>query len=211
MAMIPALLTRISSGPSQLLTNARTECRSDKSSCLTWICWLPVVCLIFSAVCVPASILRTASITSAPDCARARAVSTPMPLEPPVTSARFPRKCIPSMTSIAVVVAPNGVVINSAICLPPFLIILNPSQYSRTQERCARLRPNHHGLGHPNRRLSMRGSVDVCAAAQSACPLLRRVPEKGLAFRLLSRRPAREVSDRYASLLCSCQRHASLP
>jgi len=49
-----------------------------------------VVLLMSAAVRLPASVSRTASVTSAPAPARARAVSTPMPEEPPVTIARLP-------------------------------------------------------------------------------------------------------------------------
>src|SRR5215469_10089155 len=57
---------------------------------------------------VPAALLRTASVTLAPAVASARAVSTPIPLAPPVTIARLPPRSTPATTSMAVVVAPNG-------------------------------------------------------------------------------------------------------
>jgi predicted pyridoxine 5'-phosphate oxidase superfamily flavin-nucleotide-binding protein len=52
---------------------------------------------------------RTASVTSAPAEAKARAVSVPIPEDPPVTMARFPLRSIPAMTSAAVVSAVKGV------------------------------------------------------------------------------------------------------
>jgi hypothetical protein len=62
-----------------------------------------------AAVRCLASVSRTASVTSAPALASARAVSTPIPDEPPVTIVRFPERSIPAITSVAVDSNPNGV------------------------------------------------------------------------------------------------------
>ena len=67
--------------------------------------------MMSAAVRSPASMLRTARVTSAPAAASARAVSTPMPDAPPVTTARRPVRSTPAMTSAAVESAVNGVVI----------------------------------------------------------------------------------------------------
>ena len=58
----------------------------------------------------PASVSRTAIVTSAPASASARAVSMPIPDAPPVTIMRLPVRSMPSTTSAAVDSAPNGVV-----------------------------------------------------------------------------------------------------
>src|SRR5258708_4230039 len=70
---------------------------------------LPVVAVISAAVRSPASVLRRAIVTSAPAPASARAVSIPMPDEPPVTIARLPDRSMPSITSAAVESNPNAV------------------------------------------------------------------------------------------------------
>ena len=73
--MTPALLTRMCSGPSHASTNASTDARSARSSgatrraCCRWSRRCP------AAVRPPASSSRTASVTSAPAPASARAVS----------------------------------------------------------------------------------------------------------------------------------------
>src|ERR1700759_120579 len=65
-----------------------------------------------SAALAPASRLRTASVTSAPAPASERAVSTPIPDEAPVTTARTPVRSRPATTSSAVLPASNRVVIS---------------------------------------------------------------------------------------------------
>jgi hypothetical protein len=65
----------------------------------------------------PAAVSRTASVTSAPAEASARAVSTPIPDEPPVTIARWPCRSIPATTSAAVASKPNGVVMRSRVVM----------------------------------------------------------------------------------------------
>jgi hypothetical protein len=72
---------------------------------------LPVLAAMSAAVRCPASVSRTASVTSAPALASARAVSTPIPDEPPVTIARAPQRSIPAITSAAVDSNPNRVFI----------------------------------------------------------------------------------------------------
>ena len=69
----------------------------------------PVVAVMSAAVRSPASVLRTASVTSAPAPASALAVSTPIPEVAPVTTARLPDRSIPLTTSAAVESKPNGV------------------------------------------------------------------------------------------------------
>ncbi len=110
LAITPALLTRMCSGPSHAAVKAATEDWSARSSMATWICLLPVLATSSSAVACPASGLRTARVTSAPAPARARAVSTPMPEAAPVTTARRPVRSTPAITSAAVDCALNGVV-----------------------------------------------------------------------------------------------------
>src|SRR3954464_37618 len=73
---------------------------------------LPVVAVMSPAVCSPASVLRTASVTVAPAPARARAVSTPMPDAAPVTTTRRPLRSMPAATSAAVDSRPNSVVMS---------------------------------------------------------------------------------------------------
>ena len=107
---MPALLTRMCSGPSQAAANAATEAWSARSSRAASTCLLPVVAVISAAVRSPASTLRTASVTSAPAPASARAVSMPIPDAPPVTMTRRPVRSMPSTTSAAVDSAVNGVV-----------------------------------------------------------------------------------------------------
>ena len=79
----------------------------------------PVVAVMSAAVRSPASVSRTASVTSAPAPASARAVSTPIPDAPPVTIARFPERSIPATTSAAVESNPNGVVIRVVSAMAP--------------------------------------------------------------------------------------------
>lgn len=62
-----------------------------------------------SATASPASVFRTARVTSAPAPVNARAVSAPMPDEAPVTIARTPPRSTPWSTSSAVLEAVNGV------------------------------------------------------------------------------------------------------
>ena len=75
------------SGPVQAPAKAATEAGSARSSGPTSTESLPVASLISVAVRSPASALRTASVTAAPALASARAVSTPIPDEAPVTIA----------------------------------------------------------------------------------------------------------------------------
>jgi hypothetical protein len=88
--MIPALFTRMCSGPVQPETNSPTEARSARSSRATRTRGLPPAALIADAAFSPASVSRTARVTSAPAPASTRAVSWPMPEEAPVTIARLP-------------------------------------------------------------------------------------------------------------------------
>ena len=63
---------------------------------------LPVDAVMSAAARSPAAASRTASVTSAPMAASVRAVSTPMPDEAPVTTARFPDRSMPAASSVAV-------------------------------------------------------------------------------------------------------------
>ena len=110
-AIIPALLTSMCSGPAHAAANAATEAlvgevqRRDRDG------GVPVRRAMSAAVRSPASVSRTARVTSAPAPASARAVSTPMPDAPPVTIARRPVRSTPATTSAAVDSKPKGVVI----------------------------------------------------------------------------------------------------
>lgn len=108
-AITPALLTRMCNGPVQAATNAATVDRSARSSRSTVNlpdCGGSSVSRR-AATRAPAAVSRTARVTSAPAAASARAVSTPIPELAPVTTARRPCRSTPSMTSAAVVLAPN--------------------------------------------------------------------------------------------------------
>ena len=116
-AITPALLTRMSSGPVQARTKAATLDRSLRSRAPTRTSRLPVLSPNLGGdaiACVDVS--RTASVTDAPAAASARAVSTPMPDEAPVTIAVLPDRSTPSMTSAAVDSKPNGVVTRAVMC-----------------------------------------------------------------------------------------------
>src|SRR3954447_10353611 len=115
MAITPALLTRMSSGPLHAAVKARTLDRSLSSSAPTVTALFPVLWRMSAATRSPASVLRTAPVTAAPAPASARAVSTPIPDDAPVTMARLPDRSTPSITSAAVDEKPNGVVIRAAL------------------------------------------------------------------------------------------------
>ena len=83
--MIPALLTRMSMGPSQPSANSRTEARLARSRRRT-----SVVPDISDAAASPLSVLRTARTTRAPWPASAPAAARPMPLLAPVTMTVLP-------------------------------------------------------------------------------------------------------------------------
>ena len=101
----------------QAVVKAAIEARSARSSRATRTWELPVPAVISAATFLPASVLRTARVTSAPPLASVRAVSTPMPEAPPVTMMRLPLRSSPAATSSAVVANPNGVVMRSIIIL----------------------------------------------------------------------------------------------
>src|SRR4051812_33478790 len=112
-AITPALFTRMSSGPVQARTKAATLDRSLRSMTPTSTLWFLVLSRIPAATRSPYVVLRTASVTDAPAAASARAVSTPIPDEAPVTIAVLPVRSTPAMTSAAVDSGPNGVVTRS--------------------------------------------------------------------------------------------------
>jgi hypothetical protein len=107
-SITPALLMSRLSGPVQFAAKAATDAWPERSSRPTRTA-LPVVAMMPAAVWWPAVVLRTARVTSAPALASARAVSAPMPDEPPVAIARLPDRSMPSITSAAVESKPNGV------------------------------------------------------------------------------------------------------
>jgi hypothetical protein len=109
-AIRPALLTRMCNGPSQRTAKARTEDWSARSRPATCTSLFPVLAMMSAVTWSPARVLRTARVTSAPAPASARAVSIPIPDAPPVTIVRMPVRSMPAITSAAVLVAPNGVV-----------------------------------------------------------------------------------------------------
>src|ERR1700754_3343660 len=109
----------MSRGPLHAAVKAPTLDRSDRSSAPTVTAPLPVPSRISAATRSPASGLRTASVTAAPASASARAVSTPIPDDAPVTMARLPDRSTPAMTSAAVDVNPKGVLIKSALMSVP--------------------------------------------------------------------------------------------
>jgi len=84
---------------------------------------LPVLVAMSAAVRCPASASRTASVTSAPALASARAVSTPMPDEPPVTIARLPESSMPSITSAAAEANPKRVWIRVEVVAFIFIVL----------------------------------------------------------------------------------------
>lgn len=91
------------------------EFRSARSSCATRGLVVPVDVSIVSATAPPASVLRTARVTSAPAALSARAVSMPMPEEAPVTIARMPLRSTPWSTSSAVLAAVNRVEMSPSV------------------------------------------------------------------------------------------------
>src|ERR1700733_5605920 len=106
-AITPALLTRMCSGPARSRINWSTEPRSSRSSRATETAGFPVAARMSAAVRSAAARSRAATTVSAPAEARARAVSTPMPLAAPVTRARRPCRSMPAITSAAVDSKPN--------------------------------------------------------------------------------------------------------
>src|SRR3954452_4763142 len=114
-AITPALLTRMSSGPSHAATKAPMLASSVSSRAATVTSSLPVLERISAATLSPSPVLRTARVTEAPAPASARAVSTPIPEAAPVTIARLPVRSIPSTTSAAVESKPKGVLISAGV------------------------------------------------------------------------------------------------
>jgi hypothetical protein len=133
--MTAALLTSMSSGPSQRATNAATDCGSARSSSDTRTSSLPVVSTMSAATFWPASVSRTASVTAAPALASALAVSMPMPEELPVTIARLPVRSTPATTSAALDSKPNGVVMRGATLNPAPAALLGAGSTAHHQPR----------------------------------------------------------------------------
>src|SRR4051794_3328813 len=119
--MTPALLTSMASGSSQVAANAARDAGFVTSSSATEISSRPVVAAMSAAALAPAPVLRTASVTRAPEPASVRAVSMPMPDEAPVTIARVPARSMPAATSAAVERNPNRVVtgVSTGSCRGP--------------------------------------------------------------------------------------------
>ena len=89
---LAALLTRMSMPPSRswaVATIARTEASSPVSTVMAWTS-RPVAAAISSADSSSAEAVRAATATSQPSAASVHAIALPMPLLPPVTSARLP-------------------------------------------------------------------------------------------------------------------------
>src|SRR5262245_61272393 len=124
------------------------------SSSSTSTCRLPVDARMPSATASPFGTSRAVRITWAPLSARTRAVSCPNPPDPPVTSATFPRKSMPSATSLAVVSAPNFVASRLTILLwlqsraleskASHTCLVRLQQRGRTVALCL-IRPRHRG------------------------------------------------------------------
>src|SRR3954463_6250655 len=112
-AITPALFTKMSSGPVQARMKAATLIRSLRSMTPTSTLSFLVLSRISAATRSPYVVLRTARVTDAPAAASARAVSTPIPDEAPVTIAVLPVRSTPATTSAAVDSGPNGVVMRS--------------------------------------------------------------------------------------------------
>ena len=90
-----AELTRMSMPPRASVASAtpwRTD-SSDPVSITTGTMRRPVAAASSAAVASRSARVRAAMATSHPSAARARATALPMPLLPPVTSARFPSSC----------------------------------------------------------------------------------------------------------------------
>src|SRR6478672_5514087 len=158
--MMPALLTRMSSGLSQASVKAFTDLRSDSSSALMSMATLPADRRSSAATGSATSTRRTASVTVAPAPAKARAVSRPIPPAPPVTIAFRPVRSTPAMTSAAVDWNPKGVVkrvIPSEIAIPGRPVPLNSYETVRRwalkfggiiARNLRRGRPRPEGRGH---------------------------------------------------------------
>ncbi len=116
----PALSTSRCSGPCHSSASRAGLDRSARSSSTTVGVRTPGIRPISSAASRPFNRLRTASVTTAPATASARAVSTPRPDDAPVTRARTPSSETPSTTSSAVLCAVNLVVINARDRMPSF-------------------------------------------------------------------------------------------
>src|ERR1700738_3654588 len=84
--MMPALLTRMSSGPSQASVKALTDLRSDRSRALMSMAWLPADRRSSAATGSATSTRRTAIVTKAPAPAKERTGSAPTPARPPAAS-----------------------------------------------------------------------------------------------------------------------------
>jgi hypothetical protein len=111
-AITPALATRmwrVGWRARKRVAKARTECSEPSSSASTSTWGFPVVARTSAATDSPFGTSRAVRITCTPRAARTRAVSRPSPLDPPVTSATFPPRSMPSAASLAVVWAPNRV------------------------------------------------------------------------------------------------------
>src|SRR5262249_15888232 len=130
--MTPALLTRIWSAWPESVNrpaNRSMELGSARSSGHT------------STLLTPASarsafpVSRAPTMTCAPAAASTRAVSGPMPDDPPVTTAVLPLRLTPAATSRAVVVGPNPVrrgfcSVSSIVCMGASIVFLLWSEMS---------------------------------------------------------------------------------
>ena len=157
-AKMPALLTRMCSGPCHEATKASIESRADRSRGATRTAarcrGRPMSAAVFS----PARMSRTARVTSAPALASARAVSTPMPDEAPVTMARRPVRSTPATTSAAVDRASNGVVTRVSVMIDFLRWVSSHGRAGSPYRRTVPAPPSH------------RSCAEVCADGQHALP-----------------------------------------
>ena len=148
-AITPALLTRMSSGPVQARTNAATLDRSLRSMTPTSTRPVPRAVADLAGDAVACELFRTASVTDAPAAANARAVSTPIPDEAPVTIAVLPVRSTPSMTSAAVDSNPNGVVSRSLMATAGSGDRLFGFARDATDKRCGAVLFAHQSTASP--------------------------------------------------------------
>src|SRR4051794_31897597 len=210
--MTPALLTRMSSGPRQVDAKAATDAGSVTSRAATATSSRPVVAAMSLAVLAPASVLRTARVTWTPAPASARAVSTPIPDDAPVTMARLPVRSMPATTSAAVEEKPNGVVIG---------VMTTSVRAERSAARSLRLEPRYatgmaiNGLSALGMRPDCRGTT-VCRHGTPESAFLRhdrRAVETGrlmLMPQAITGRPTATALERLASEQAALRRIAAL-
>src|SRR5271165_374005 len=83
----PALLTRMSSSSKRSLVARASSAAPSGVEMSPGIAWQSPICASAAAAALTSSALREETITRAPACTRPRAIISPIPREPPVTSA----------------------------------------------------------------------------------------------------------------------------